>query len=269
MIVVLVLLISCANVASLLLGRATARRTEMAVRVALGAGRLRLDPPTADRATGARLRRRRGWCWRWAPRHGGFFGRPGRRAPCRSSSSAPSSTHACWSFAVIVAAVTALLFGLVPLLHVVRSAPVEDLRNRASNSHVARWSVRNLLLGAEIALAIVALVTAGLFVQSFDHARRIAPGFAANELVVAIARSRRPRLFTRACDDIRADGGRPDRGVAAGAARQLVVAAAARRRRLRTNGVPRRRCASSGRQRPVRHDQHRRSLLFRHASACD
>src|SRR6185503_11325603 len=87
-------------------------------------------------------------------------------------------------FAVAVAAVTAVLFGLVPLFHVVRSAPVEDLRNRAANAHAARWSIRNVLLGAEIALAIVALVTAGLFVQSFDHARRIAPGFAVNELVV-------------------------------------------------------------------------------------
>src|SRR4030095_8545322 len=81
--------------------------------------------------------------------------------------------------------VTALLFGLVPLLHVMRSAPVDDLRNRVADSHATRWSVRNLLLGGEIALAIVALVTAGLFVQSFDHARRIAPGFAANELIVA------------------------------------------------------------------------------------
>jgi putative ABC transport system permease protein len=89
-------------------------------------------------------------------------------------------------FAMAIATLTAILFGLVPILHVLRSAPVEDLRNRVADSHTGRWSLRNLLLGAEVALAIVALVTAGLFIRSFDHARRIAPGFAANELVVAM-----------------------------------------------------------------------------------
>ncbi len=183
-IVVLVLLISCANVASLLLGRATARRTEMAVRVALGAGRLRLvrqlvteqlvlafGGTAVGLALGAAA-----WQILWATRPTGTLPVIEFRTEFDAR---------VLAFAVIVAAVTTLLFGLVPLLHVVRSAPVEDLRNRVSDSSVTRWSARNLLLGAEIALAIVALVTAGLFVQSFNHARRIAPGFAASELVVA------------------------------------------------------------------------------------
>jgi predicted permease len=182
-IVVLVLFISCANVASLLLGRATARRTEMAVRVALGAGRLRLVRQLLTEqlvlafggAAGGLALGAAAWRVLWATRPAGAL-------PVIEFHTELDAR--VLAFGVIVATVTALLFGLVPLLHVVRSAPIEDLRNRVADSHTTRWSVRNLLLGGEIALAIVALVTAGLFVQSFDHARRIAPGFAAKELIV-------------------------------------------------------------------------------------
>ena len=184
-IVVLVLLISCANVASLLLGRATARRTEMAVRVALGAGRLRLirqllteqlvlalGGAAAGLALGAAA-----WQVLWAARPTGTLPVIEFRTDFDAR---------VLIFALAVATVTAILFGLVPILHVLRGAPVENLRSRGVTSHVGRWSIRNVLLGIEVALAIVALVTAGLFIQSFGNARRIAPGFAANELVVAM-----------------------------------------------------------------------------------
>jgi predicted permease len=172
-------------VASLLLGRATARRTEMAVRVALGAGRLRLVRQLLTEQLvlalgGAALGIVLGaaaWQVLWAARPTGTLPVIEFRTEVDIR---------VLLFAAMVATATAVLFGLVPILHVLRSAPVEDLRNRVADSRPRRWSVRNLLLGAEVALAIVALVTAGLFIQSFDHARRIAPGFAASELVVAM-----------------------------------------------------------------------------------
>jgi len=70
------------------------------------------------------------------------------------------------------------------MLQVFRSAPIQDLRERGAGHTVRRWGLRNLLLISEVALSIVALVSAGLFFHSFQNARQIPTGFATERLLI-------------------------------------------------------------------------------------
>jgi putative ABC transport system permease protein len=169
----LVLLIACTNVASLLLARATTRRRELAIRVALGAGTLRLLRElltesvvlaAAGGAAGVFLARL-GVSW---VRSAGPSGLP------RLDQTAVDG----WvlAFIVIVSVATALVFGLAPAWQSVRTAPAENLQESSRSTTVGGVKVRRVLIVAEVALSVVLLVGAGLLLKSFSRLRAIDPG---------------------------------------------------------------------------------------------
>jgi predicted permease len=177
--VVLVLLIACANVAGLLLVRGEARRRELAVRVALGAGasrlaRLLITESTLLAAFGAAT---------------GIALAAVTVRLLRSNAPAglPRLTEISvdWSvlvFALVVAGITALLTGLLPLAQATHLAPAGELREggRGATSGRARLRWRQLLVAAEIALAVVLVAGAGLMIRTVRNLLTIDPGFRAD-----------------------------------------------------------------------------------------
>ncbi len=179
------LLIICANLANLLLARAVGRRQELGVRVALGAGRLRLARQLLTESLLLALL-------------GGLLGVPLSLALGRSLQSLlPASNlplHLAlrldakvMAFTLLLAMGTALLAGLYPVLHTWRgslhAALVEG--GRGGSATVGTRRTRSLLVIGEVALALVTLIGAGLFARSFESARRIDPGFDAARVLVA------------------------------------------------------------------------------------
>ena len=185
--VVLVLLISCANVANLLLVRATARTREVGIRSALGAGHWRIVRSLlaeglllslAGAALGIAL---------------AFAGVNVLRAWLPAG--VPRVASIAVDIRVLAAAVgaavlTGLVFGLVPALQLAGLDLNAVLREggRSSTSGKGPQRVRSALVVAEVALAVVLLVGAGLFTGSFVQLMRIDPGFDyKNVLVLNIA----------------------------------------------------------------------------------
>jgi predicted permease len=182
--VVFVLLIACANVANLLLARAAARRQEIAVRLSLGASRGRLVRQLLIESLALSLL-------------GGALGlllalwtRPALQAmrpPFLPEDALAMTIDArVLLFTTVVAMATGLLFGLVPALQFSRPDLVMELKDRSSQPGGGRRRVttRNALVVAQVALSFVALIGAGLFLRSLDHARAIHPGFDADRLAV-------------------------------------------------------------------------------------
>ncbi len=183
-IVGVVLLIACANVANLLLARASARRQEIAVRLSLGAGRGRLIRQLLIESLVL----------------GGLSGvlglllalwtRPALQAmrPPFLPENALSLPFdgAVLAFTAGIAMLTALVFGLVPALQFSRPELVTELKDRSSQPSGAgrRINTRNALVVAQIALSMVALIGAGLFLRSLNQARAIDPGFDADRVAV-------------------------------------------------------------------------------------
>lgn len=181
----LVLLIVCANVANLLLARATSRQREFVIRLAVGAGPARLVQQLltetlmlalAGAAAGLTLATWLGGSLRWL-------------LPSTSSPAVlqPPLDGGVLLFTTAVAFGVALLSGLAPAFTAAR-ANVNDVLKDSGRSSAAGFRshrLRGLLVVAEVALAVVALVGAGLFLRSFREAQAIRPGFDPKGVVLA------------------------------------------------------------------------------------
>jgi len=183
-IVALVLLIACSNVASLLLARAAARRQEIAVRLSLGAGRGRLIRQLLTESlliaglsgivgyslavAGVRFL----WSFRPAEYAQNFVN-------LKVNGDVPI-------FAIAVSLVSGLIFGIVPALESSRPGLVEALKEDVGGSGRSRrtFHLGNLLVVGQVALSLVALVIASLFLHSIARATKIDPGFETDHLAV-------------------------------------------------------------------------------------
>ena len=208
----IVLLIACANLASLLLARAQARRHELSVRTALGASQGRLLRQFVTEGVLLSIA-------------GGVLGvvlaRIGVRALIRAYPDAlPRASEVAidplvlmWTLVVAVA--TGLVFGLAPLMHTRIEGLVAALREGGSKGAIgsARHRVRRTLVIAEIALAVMLVIGAGLLVRTVYNLATVDAGFDRSRLVtfsMTLPPANYPRptarvqLFQRLLDNLRA-----------------------------------------------------------------
>ena len=180
----MLLLIACANTASLLLARASGRGREIAVRAALGAGRARLVRQlltesvvlfVAGGALGVLL---------------AYWAVPALLALTPAGYTVYQDVRVDTTVLVVmlaVSAITGVLFGLAPAMSLSRHDLVEAFKDdgtRTTSSRRAGWLRKGLVVG-EMALCMLLLVGAGLLVQTFVRMRAIDPGFDTHNLVVA------------------------------------------------------------------------------------
>jgi predicted permease len=180
-----VLLIVCANLANLLLARATGRLKEFSVRLALGARPVRLTQQLLTETLlmavggslcGLMLASLLGGALRWLL--------PGVSRPTMLQ---PPLDGQVLAFTIALAFVVAILAGLVPALHATHANINEVLKEggRSATSSAQSHSLRGLLVISEVALAVIALVGAGLFLKSFETARTMDPGFSPEGVALA------------------------------------------------------------------------------------
>ena len=178
----LVLLIACANVANLLLSRSASRQREFALRTALGAARGRLlRQLLTESMVLAVLGGVLGLGIAWAGMRLLLSLDPGS-VPRLADISLDRTVLV---YAAGVSLLTGLLFGLMPALQSGRSAPASALRegSRSSSAGVSRQATRSMLMVAEVALAVVLLVGAGLMLRSFARLTAVDPGFSPENVV--------------------------------------------------------------------------------------
>ncbi|MGA2720944.1 MAG: ABC transporter permease [Bryobacteraceae bacterium] len=180
----LVLLIACANVANLLLARAAGRGKEITVRLALGASRWRLIRQLltestllalAGGAAGLVLARwARDILWSMRPP---MFTYAGVRLDLDGR---------VLGYTLAISVLTGMVFGLAPALRATSGDLASDLKERTgpAESFLKGRRARSVLVMGQVALSVVALVGAGLFVRSLRNADRIDPGFDAARLGV-------------------------------------------------------------------------------------
>lgn len=181
----LVLLIACANLANLMFARATVRQREMAVRLALGASPKQLIRQLlAESALLAMI--------------GALFGVALSQAVSRLLVSFLSTErtqmfldlHPDWriiAFATGLAVLTCILFGLVPAIQAARTAPGEVMKTntRSMTGGRERFSLRRALVISQVALSLVLLTGALLFVNTFRNLLGVDAGFQQSGILVA------------------------------------------------------------------------------------
>ncbi|HTQ56914.1 MAG TPA: ABC transporter permease [Bryobacteraceae bacterium] len=175
-----VLLIACANVASLLLARATGRAREIAVRAAIGAGRGRIVRQLLTESV-------------LLSAVGGVLGlvvgalgvrallavNPGNLPRIGPDGAAVTLDWRVLAFTLLLSLATGILFGLVPAMQASRvdlNVTLKESSSRAG-SGLRHNKMRGILVVAEMALAIVLLVGAGLLIRTFSALHTVAPGF--------------------------------------------------------------------------------------------
>jgi predicted permease len=181
----IVLLIACSNVANLLLARAVARQHEMAVRVALGASRRRLVRQLLTESMCLGL---------LSGAAGLLIGYAGMQLlagtlPASGTSIAPRVDFAVLLFALLISLATGFLFGIIPAFHASRTSVAGPLKEsaRAAGRSQGRVTLTNTLLVGQVALSLLLLVTAGLFLRSIQRAYEIDPGFQTAHLATFIS----------------------------------------------------------------------------------
>jgi putative ABC transport system permease protein len=181
-----VLLIACANVANLLLVRATGRKREIAVRSSLGAGRRRIVRQLLTESVLLSL-------------VGGIVGivlgmvgvrallalSPGDIPRIGENGSAVGVDWRVLLFALAVSVLTGILFGLIPAFAISRTDIVSSLKenNSRSGTSFRQNKTRSILVITELALALVLLIGAGLLVRTFIAIRHVDPGFDASHVL--------------------------------------------------------------------------------------
>ena len=172
--VVLVLLIACTNVANLMLARGIAREREMAIRMALGAGRGRLIRQLLTESALLVL---------LAGTIGLLIASWGIQAVLRlSPANLPrldgvTIDAKVLAFTTIVSLLTGLLFGLAPALKISQTQPGAALKDGRSASGGISGSLRSMLVIAEFSLTVLLLAGAGLLLRSFSRLQAVDPGF--------------------------------------------------------------------------------------------
>ena len=183
-VVALVLLIACANIANVLLARATARRHEMSVRLALGASRGRLIRQLLTEslflaACGAAL--------------AVFFARWGAKLLVRQLSTSTNTVFLDigidWrvlGFTALIAVATALLFGTAPAFRASATTPNEALKEHGrSVIGDRRFGLANALVVIQVALSLLLVIAAGLFIRTFSSLSSLQLGFDRDPILVA------------------------------------------------------------------------------------
>lgn len=179
----LVLLIACANVANLLMARANARRREISLRLAVGASRMRL---VRQLLTESLL----------LAALGGVMGlglaqiATGLLASLTPPLGIPvhfdfSPDIRVLGFTLVAVLVTGLLFGLAPALQASRTNLVPALKGESLTSGKGPFSMANVMVVGQVALCLVLLIGAGLFIRSLDEANQIDPGFLTDSILMA------------------------------------------------------------------------------------
>jgi predicted permease len=181
-VVAIVLLIACVNLANLLLAQAARREKELALRSALGAGQSRLVRQLlTESLLLSLLGGTAGLLVAFAGRRALWSFRP----PFLADGSIELSFDArVLGFTLALSLLTSLLFGLMPAIKASRTELNEILKIGGRGGTMA-WThnrLRSLLVISEIALSLVALIGAGLFVRSMQHAQQLNPGFQADSL---------------------------------------------------------------------------------------
>ncbi len=172
--VVLVLLIACTNVANLMLARGIAREREMAIRMALGAGRWRLIRQLLTESALLVL---------LAAAVGLLIASWGIQAVLSlSPANLPRLDGVAidakvLAFTTIVSLLTGLLFGLAPALKISQTQPGAALKDGRSASGGISGRLRSLLVIAEFSLTVLLLAGAGLLLRSFSKLQAVDPGF--------------------------------------------------------------------------------------------
>jgi putative ABC transport system permease protein len=172
----LVLLVACANVANLFLARASARRHEFSVRLALGATRWRLarqpfvECLVVSAAGGACALATAQW-----------VGRLLIRQLSTNANTVFLDMHFDWRLLAFTGATTfavALLFGVVPALRATRTDPIEAIREQSRSIAGDRgFGPGGVLVGVQVALSLVVVVAAGLFIRTFTRLAGVNLGF--------------------------------------------------------------------------------------------
>jgi predicted permease len=180
--VAILLVVACANVASVMLARALVRRREMGIRLAVGASRTRLARQLFAEnivlsALGAAVGLAAG---HWALRL--LIASAGDQIPGWATFDFDWRVA---GFTVAVAAITALLFGLAPSLHAIRGnlrGAVHETTGGTTASPGGRRTL-SLLVGAEFALAAVLLICGGLLLRAYGRVQSVDPGFRADHVL--------------------------------------------------------------------------------------
>lgn len=178
--VVFVLLIACANLANLLLARATVRAREISIRTTMGASRRRLLRQLLTESVLLALL-------------GGVLGVAvaAVAVPSLLALSPPDIREfkeigingEVLGFSLLVSVICGIIFGLIPALQASRSNPNQFLKEGERGSTSGRSRTRSALVIAEVGLSLVLLVGAGLLVKSFSRLMNVNPGFDPDHLL--------------------------------------------------------------------------------------
>jgi predicted permease len=187
----LVLLIACANLANLLLARATAREREIAVRLAIGASRIRivrqlLAESLLIAAAGAAA--------------GAVLAQSVSRVLVASLTTQSARVFMdvggdsrVFAFVALLAGATCVVFGLIPAIRATATSPGAAMKagSRGSTDSRERFGLRRALVVAQVALSLVLVVGALLFIHSFRNLATLNPGFTRQQVFVAVLDFRR------------------------------------------------------------------------------